>query len=70
MPVAVKRSFRSSQYVSWYVENMRDVETESEHIVVIDVSLVTDARLGGLFKDVTRLYFALDGTLIRTEKVS
>jgi hypothetical protein len=70
LPPAVRQGLRNSPYVSWYVESMRETESADRHVVTIDVSQVIDYRMGGLYKDVYRLCFSMDGKLMKTEKVS
>lgn len=66
LPPAVRQGLRNSRYASWYVEKME----KTQDVVTIDVSQVIDYQMGGLYKDVYRLYFSLDGKLMKTEKVS
>jgi hypothetical protein len=70
LPDAVRQGFHNSRYVSWYVENMRETQSADQHVVTIDVSQVIDYQMGGLYKDVYRLYFSMDGKLMKTEKIS
>jgi hypothetical protein len=70
LPAAVRRGFRNSSYAVCDVDGIKEVQTASGHYVTIDVSMVTDYRIGALMKDVYRLYFNIDGTFLRSEKVS
>ena len=70
LPPAVRKGFRNSVYASYYVEHMVQRDSAEGQIVTIDVSQVIDYQMGGLYKDVYRLYFSMDGRLLKTEKVS
>lgn len=70
LPAAVRTGFRNSSYAVYEVEEIKEVQTASEHYVSIEVSAVTDYHVGGLMNDVYRLYFNMDGTFLRSEKVS
>jgi hypothetical protein len=70
LPAAVRTGFRNSSYAVCDVDAIKEVQTSAEHYVAIDVSMVTDYRVGGLLKDVYRLYFNIDGTFLRSEKIS
>jgi hypothetical protein len=70
LPPAVRTSFRNSSYAVCDVDAIKEIQTATEHYVSIDVSMVTDYRIGALMKDVYRLYFNMDGTFLRSEKMS
>lgn len=70
LPPAVRKGFRNSAYASYYVEHMVQTDSAEGQMVTIDVSQVIDYQMGGLYKDVYRLYFSIDGRLLKTEKVS
>ena len=70
LPPAVQQGFKNSKYGDWYVRNIHELERNGQQLVSIVVSQVTDYQMGALYKDQYRLYFSMDGKLIRTRKVS
>jgi len=70
LPPVVQQGFKNSKYGDWYVRNIHELERNGQQLVSIVVSQVSDYQMGALYKDQYRLYFSMDGKLIKTKKIS
>jgi hypothetical protein len=69
LPAAVKAGWEKTEYVRWYVETMKEVETPGQHVYVMHVN--NGPTLGAehaQFQEGYLLYFSGAGELIQKEK--
>jgi hypothetical protein len=71
LPAAVKTALHSSEYASWYVDEMKQVETPGEHkyMIHVDDGNKLDSDHHDAFKEDFMLYFSANGELIKKEKL-
>ena len=71
LPVAVQTAWEKSSYVSWYVHNIRKIETPDQQLFVMHLNngplLSSDKH--DAFKEDHVLYFTRDGELVKTERI-
>lgn len=71
LPAAVKKSLQTGDYAAWYVDEMKEVETQGQHVYLIHVDDANVLKIADpyLFKDDYQLYYNEDGELIKKEKL-
>jgi len=69
LPEAVKNSFDKTAYTSWYIDEMKQIESPGKNLFVIQVhhSYAPDGAIPGSFDDVCKLYFDANGSLLNKE---
>lgn len=71
LPDPVKEGWKNSGYYTWYVHNMKKIETDGQRLYVLHVhnGPTLDANKIDAFGENHVLYFTQEGKLIRTERI-
>lgn len=71
LPTGVQRAWENSDYVGWYVHNIRKIETPEQDLYVIHLNngvLLSSDKVDA-YKEDHVLYYTREGELVRTEKI-
>ena len=71
LPAGVQRAWENSDYVGWYVHNIRKIETPDQDLYVIHLNngtLLSSDKVDA-YKEDHVLYYTREGELVRTEKI-
>jgi hypothetical protein len=70
LPAVVKAGWEKTEYVGWYVENMKEIDSQGETVYVMQVNNwpVVSGEHYYNFQETDRLYFSGTGKLIKTEE--